>query len=295
MTEIAGKKIGFIGLGLMGKWMSRNLIAAGANVVAYDVSQEALAALAADGASPASSPGDVAARSEIVLFMVTDTAAVETVVLGTDGVAQALAPGGLAIDMGTTLASATKRFAETVTKGGSDYVDGPVSGGEIGARDGSLSIMAGGTDAAFARAKPIFEVLGSNVTHIGGIGAGHVAKAANQVIVGLTLGAVAEAISLARRAGVDPAKGREALMGGFAASRILEVHGQRMIDCDYTPGAHATIQRKDMAQALELGAEYDLELPSTRLNLGLWDKLIEDGGAKLDQAGIIKAIDSQLD
>ncbi|MBT3359538.1 MAG: NAD(P)-dependent oxidoreductase [Rhodospirillales bacterium] len=295
MTEIAGKKIGFIGLGLMGKWMSRNLIAAGANVVAYDVSQEALAALAADGASPASSPGDVAARSEIVLFMVTDTAAVETVVLGTDGVAQALAPGGLAIDMGTTLASATKRFAETVTKGGSDYVDGPVSGGEIGARDGSLSIMAGGTDAAFARAKPIFEVLGSNVTHIGGIGAGHVAKAANQVIVGLTLGAVAEAISLARRAGVDPAKVREALMGGFAASRILEVHGQRMIDCDYTPGAHATIQRKDMAQALELGAEYDLELPSTRLNLGLWDKLIEDGGAKLDQAGIIKAIDSQLD
>ncbi len=174
-------------------------------------------------------------------------------------------------------------------------MDGPVSGGEIGARDGSLTIMAGGTDEAFARAKPIFEVLGNSVTHIGGIGAGHVAKAANQVIVGLTLGAVAEAISLARRAGVDPAKVREALMGGFAASRILEVHGQRMIDCDYTPGAHATIQRKDMAQALELGAEYDLELPSTRLNLGLWDKLIDEGGAKLDQAGIIKAIDDTLD
>ena len=295
MTGIAGKTIGFIGLGLMGKWMSRNLMAAGANVVAFDVFDDALAALVTDGAASASSPGDVAARSEIVTLMVTDTAAVETVVLGADGVAQAIGPGTLVIDMGTTLASATKRFAQAVAERGGEYVDGPVSGGEIGARDGSLTIMAGGTDEAFARAKPIFEVLGNSVTHIGGIGAGHVAKAANQVIVGLTLGAVAEAISLARRAGVDPAKVREALMGGFAASRILEVHGQRMIDCDYTPGAHATIQRKDMAQALELGAEYDLELPSTRLNLGLWDKLIDEGGAKLDQAGIIKAIDDTLD
>ncbi|MBL6927801.1 MAG: NAD(P)-dependent oxidoreductase [Rhodospirillales bacterium] len=295
MTELAASTIGFIGLGLMGKWMSRNLMAAGANIVVFDVAEDALAALVADGASPATSPGDAAARSEIVIFMVTDTAAVETVVLGADGVAQAIAPGTLVIDMGTTLASATKRFAKAVTGRGGDYVDGPVSGGEIGAREGSLTIMAGGTDAAFSRAKPVFDVLGNSVTHIGGIGAGHVAKAANQVIVGLTLGAVAEAISLARRAGVDAAKVREALMGGFAASRILEVHGQRMIDCDYTPGAHATIQRKDMAQALELGAEYDLELPSTRLNLGLWDKLIEDGGAKLDQAGIIKAIDETLE
>ncbi|MBL6946631.1 MAG: NAD(P)-dependent oxidoreductase [Rhodospirillales bacterium] len=295
MTGIKGKKIGFIGLGLMGKWMSRNLMAAGADLAVFDVFDDAKAALAGDGATPAANPGEVAARSEIVILMVTDTAAVEAALLGADGVSDALAPGSLLIDMGTTLATATKRFAETIAKGGSDYVDGPVSGGEIGARDGSLTIMAGGTDAAYARARPIFEVLGSRATHVGDIGAGHVAKAANQVIVGLTLGAVAEAISLARRAGVDPAKVREALMGGFAESRILEVHGQRMIDCDYTPGAHATIQRKDMAQALELGAEYDLDLPSTRLNLGLWDKLIEDGGAKLDQAGIIKAIDENLE
>ena len=173
----------------------------------------------------------------------------------------------------------------------SDYVDAPVSGGTIGAENATLTIMAGGTDAAFKRAHPILNILGSRITHIGGAGTGQVAKAANQVIVGLNIGAVAEALTLAKHAGADPTKVREALAGGFADSRILEVHGQRMIDDTFEPGARATVQRKDMDQALELAAELGIELPATSLSRDLYDWLIENGGAELDHAALIKAID----
>ena len=166
-----------------------------------------------------------------------------------------------------------------------------MSGGEIGAKDGTLTIMAGGTREAVSRAMPFFEVMGSHVTHVGDAGAGQIAKAANQVIVGLTIGAVAEALALAKRAGADPAKVREALQGGFAASRILEVHGQRMIDGVFVPGGKAATQRKDMQQALDLAASIGLELPATALSRDLYDRLIAAGGADLDHSGLYTVID----
>lgn len=294
MSDLKGQTVGFIGLGIMGNWMSRNLMAAGARLVVCDLVPEAVQSLVEAGAEAAASPADVASRADTVILMVTDTPSVETVLLGDDGVVGALRPGSLVIDMGTTLATATRRFAGAIAAAGCDFVDGPVSGGEIGARDGTLTIMAGGTEDAFSRALPFFEVMGNHVTRVGDIGAGHVAKAANQVIVGLTIGAVAEALTLARKAGVDPAKVREALMGGFAQSRILEVHGQRMIDNSFEPGGHVSIQRKDMNQAMQLAAEYGLDLPATHLNRDLYDKLIAAGHAKLDHSALIKAIDPDL-
>ena len=249
MTNLSGQTIGIVGLGLMGRPMGRNLMAAGARLVVHNRSPGPVGEMAADGAVPADSPRAVAEAAETVIIMVADTAAVEAVISGADGVVAGVRPGSLVIDMGTTAFTATQEFARRVADAGGDYVDAPVSGGTVGAEAGALTIMAGGTEAAFQRAGPVFEVLGGRVTHVGGTGTGQVAKAANQVIVGLTIGAVAEALTLARRAGADPAKVRQALGGGFADSRILELHGQRMIDGDFRPGGRATIQRKDMAQA----------------------------------------------
>lgn len=291
MTNLSGRTIGIVGLGLMGRPMGRNLMAAGARLVVHNRSPGPVGEMAAEGAVPADSPRAVAEEAETVIVMVADTAAVEAVVSGPDGVVAGVSPGSLVIDMGTTAFTATQEFAKRVADAGGDYVDAPVSGGTVGAEAGALTIMAGGTEAAFARAGPVFEVLGGRVTHVGGTGTGQVAKAANQVIVGLTIGAVAEALTLARRAGADPAKVRQALRGGFADSRILELHGQRMIDGDFRPGGRATIQRKDMAQALELAAGLGLELPATRLNMGLYDELIAAGSGDLDHAALVKVID----
>ena len=291
MTSLSGRTIGIVGLGLMGRPMGRNLMAAGARLVVHNRSPGPVGDMAAEGAVPADSPRAVAEEAETVIVMVADTAAVEAVVSGADGVVAGVHPNSLVIDMGTTAFTATQEFARRVADAGGDYVDAPVSGGTVGAEAGALTIMAGGTEAAFQRAGPVFEVLGSRVTHVGGTGTGQVAKAANQVIVGLTIGAVAEALTLARRAGADPAKVRQALRGGFADSRILELHGQRMIDGDFRPGGRATIQRKDMAQALELAAGLGLELPATRLNLGLADVLIAAGSGDLDHAALVKVID----
>jgi 3-hydroxyisobutyrate dehydrogenase-like beta-hydroxyacid dehydrogenase len=185
---------------------------------------------------------------------------------------------------------ATRDFADRIRQLGADYIDAPVSGGEIGAIDGTLSIMAGGEPEAIARARPVFDVLGASFTHVGGVGAGQVAKAANQVIVGLNIGAVAEALALAESAGVDPAKVRDALMGGFAASRVLEVHGKRMIDNDFMPGGKVRTQHKDLTQAIELGRKYHQALPATELNLSLYRSLIEQGHGDLDHSALIKVL-----
>jgi len=291
MSSLSGRKIGFIGLGLMGKPMSRNLIKAGADLVVGNRSEPARLELARDGARAAATPAEVAGSSEIVVIMVADTAAVEAVLFGPDGVVTALKPGMLVIDMGTTAVMATRRFAASVNEHGCDYVDAPVSGGTIGAESGTLTIMAGGTEQAFERARPILEVLGSHITHVGASGAGQVAKAANQVIVGLNIGAAAEALALAKAAGVDPARVRQALKGGFADSRILEVHGQRMVEGRFTPGARSTTQRKDMHQALELAAELGLDMPATALSRDLYDRLIGNGGADLDHAALYTLFD----
>ena len=291
MTTLQGQKIGFIGLGLMGKPMARNLANAGADLIVHNRSSASVDELVSEGMAAGGSPSGTAQGADIIIMMLPDTPTVEKILLGENGVLVGLKPGSLVIDMGTTKVPVTRAFAKAVEDKGCDYLDAPVSGGTIGAENATLTIMAGGTDAAFKRAHPILNVLGSRITHIGSAGTGQVAKAANQVIVGLNIGAVAEALTLAKHAGADPAKVREALAGGFADSRILEVHGQRMIDDTFEPGARATVQRKDMDQALELAAELGIELPATSLSRDLYDWLIENGGADLDHAALIKAID----
>lgn len=291
-SPLSGHVVGFIGLGLMGRPMCMNLHAAGADVVIHNRSRAVVDALAAEGLSPARSAREVAERAPTVIVMASDTPAVQQIVDAEDGIAHGITPGGLVIDMGTTAVQATRALAKTIEGRGAQYVDAPVSGGEIGAKAGTLTIMAGGPEAAIARAMPCFEVMGASVTHVGEVGAGQIAKAANQVIVGLTIGAVAEALALAKRAGADPAKVREALQGGFAASRILEVHGQRMIDGAFTPGGKATTQRKDLQQALDLAASIGLGLPATALTRDLYDRLIEAGGGDLDHSGLYTIIDT---
>ncbi len=291
MGTLSGITIGFIGLGLMGRPISLNLHRAGAELIIYNRSRGIVDELVGVGIEAATSPKDVAERAPIIVLMVSDTPAVERVLFGDDGVAQGLQTGAIVIDMGTTAVTATRNFAQQIKAKGAHYVDAPVSGGQVGAEAATLAIMVGASEDAFARAKPIFKVLAKNITHVGEGGAGQVAKAANQIIVGLTIGAVAEALALAKRAGVDPAKVRQALAGGFAASRILEVHGLRMVDQTFDPGGKATTQRKDLAQALELAQQLGMELPATALNRDLYDRLIEIGGGELDHSALIKVLE----
>jgi 2-hydroxy-3-oxopropionate reductase len=291
MGTLSGITIGFIGLGLMGRPMSLNLHRAGAELVIYNRSRGVVDELVGVGIEAAASPKDVAERAPIIVLMVSDTPAVERVLFGDDGVAHGLQTGAIVIDMGTTAVTATRNFVHQIKAKGAHYVDAPVSGGQVGAEAATLAIMVGTSEDVFARVEPIFKTLGKNITHVGEVGAGQVAKAANQIIVGLTIGAVAEALALAKRAGVDPGKVRQALAGGFAASRILEVHGLRMVDQTFDPGGKATTQRKDLAQALELAQELGMELPATALNRDLYDKLIEMGGGELDHSALIKVLE----
>ncbi len=291
MGTLSGITIGFIGLGLMGRPMSLNLHRAGAELVIYNRSRGVVDELVGVGIEAAASPKDVAERAPIIVLMVSDTPAVERVLFGDDGVAHGLQTGAIVIDMGTTAVTATRNFAQQIKAKGAHYVDAPVSGGQVGAEAATLAIMVGTNEDTFARVEPIFKTLGKNITHVGEVGAGQVAKAANQIIVGLTIGAVAEALALAKRAGVDPGKVRQALAGGFAASRILEVHGLRMVDQTFDPGGKATTQRKDLAQALELAQELGMELPATALNRDLYDRLIEMGGGELDHSALIKVLE----
>jgi 3-hydroxyisobutyrate dehydrogenase-like beta-hydroxyacid dehydrogenase len=291
MGKLKGWNIGFIGLGLMGKPMAQNLFTAGANMVIHNRSQTVVDELTSVGMSPSSTPCDVAIRSDVILLMLTNTPAVETVLNGADGVLMGLSEGDIVIDMGTTKVQSTHEFSYAVHAKGATYIDAPVSGGTMGATNQTLIIMAGGTETAIECAKPIFDVLGSKLTHVGDVGSGQIAKAANQMIVGLNIGAVAEALTLAKKAGAEPALVRQAIQGGFADSTILEVHGQRMIDNKFIAGAHSTTQRKDMSQAIELAQSLGLKLPATLLNRDLYDQMIEAGHGKLDHSALIKAID----
>lgn len=293
MGALDGQKIGLIGLGLMGKPMARNLAAAGARMTVASRSPGPVEELAAEGMSAAGSARAVAEASDIVIVMVTDTPSARKVIAGPEGVIEGVSPGKLVIDMGTTAVNAARELAEQVQAAGCEWIDAPVSGGSIGATEGTLTIMAGGAEAAIARAAPLFAVLGRRYTHIGGPGAGQVAKAVNQNIVGLTIAAVAEGLALARKAGVDPAKVREALNveGGFAQSRIMDIHGQRMIDGTFEPGGRVTVQHKDVHQGLELAAQVGIRLPSLERNVELWDAMIEKGWGGLDHAALIKLIE----
>lgn len=291
MAHLDGWKIGFIGLGLMGKHMARNLHAAGAYVVIHNRSRAIVDELAAEGMTPATSPSGVAKRSSVILLMLTNTPAVEAVLSGIDGVLDGLSDGDIVIDMSTTKVPTTRELAAAVRAKGAEYIDAPVSGGTTGAKAGTLNIMAGGTVTAIECAQPIFDVLSSKLTHVGDVGSGQIAKAANQMIVGLNIGAVAEALTLAKKSGADLALVRQAIQGGFADSKILDVHGQRMIDDSFIAGAHSTTQRKDMDEAIELAQSLGLNLPATTLNRDLYDQMIEAGHGNLDHAALIKAID----
>jgi 2-hydroxy-3-oxopropionate reductase len=278
--------IGFIGLGIMGKPMARNLLKAGYRVTAFNRSRGPVDELISDGASTAPTPRDVAAESDVVITMLPDSPDVESVVLGENGVAAGVRNGALWIDMSTIAPATTKRVAAELAAKGVTSLDAPVSGGEKGAIDAALSIMVGGSDADFARAKPIFEALGKNIVHVGELGAGQVTKACNQIVVGVTIEAVAEALALAEASGVDPAKVRAALLGGFAQSKILEVHGQRMIDRTFKPGFKSKLHRKDMNIASNAGGEHGLDLAAAKLVRERFDMLVERGDGERDHSAL---------
>jgi 2-hydroxy-3-oxopropionate reductase len=279
-------RIGFIGLGIMGKPMAGNLLAAGYQLSVHNRSRGPVDELAARGATAARSPRELAASSDVVITMLPDSPDVEAVVLGPDGVLEGIGSGALYIDMSTIAPAVTRRIAAVLAERGVDAVDAPVSGGEPAAREGGLSIMAGGGEGAVERARPIFEVLGRATTHIGPPGAGQVAKAANQVVVALTIQAVAEALVLSRKAGVDPARVRAALLGGFAQSRILDLHGQRMLDGAYDPGFKLGLHRKDLAIALQLGREEHAALFATAQAAELMDAMLAQGAGDRDHSAL---------
>jgi 2-hydroxy-3-oxopropionate reductase len=281
------ERIGFVGLGIMGKPMASNLLAAGFPLTVYNRGQGPVAELVAGGATAGESPRDVATASDVVITMLPDSPDVEAVVLGPDGIAEGIRDGALYIDMSTIGPATSRKIAADLSERGVDSVDAPVSGGEPAAEAGQLSIMVGGTDQAVERARAIFDVLGKSATHIGPPGAGQVAKAANQVVVALTIQAVAEALTLARSAGVDPARVRDALLGGFAQSRILDLHGQRMLDRNYEPGFKLRLHRKDLAIALQLGREEHVPLFATAQAAELMDGLLAQGAGDRDHAALV--------
>ena len=293
MGALDGKKVGFIGLGLMGKIMARNLHAAGAAMTVTSRSPGPAEELAGEGMTAASTAQEVVEASDITVMMVTDTNAVDAVLHGDNGAVAGLSAGKTLIDMSTTKVRETREWGAEVTTLGAHYVDAPVSGGTVGAEAGNLTIMIGANEASLPLAMPVLDVLGQNITHIGTVGAGQVTKTANQAIVGMTLAAVAEGLTLAARAGVDPAQVRTALLGGFAESRVLDLHGGRMVERAFEPHGRASVHHKDILQALELADQVDLNLTSLKANLELWQKMMDRGWQDLDQAGIIRAVEEE--
>jgi len=280
------ERIGFIGLGIMGKPMAKNLMKAGYTLVVHNRSRASVEELCSQGAQGATCPKEVAERTDVVITMLPDSPDVEEVVLGPKGVIEGTREGMLFIDMSTVAPSTAIKVHDALKEKGVSSLDAPVSGGEIGAKEGTLSIMVGGEREAFDRALPILKAMGKNIVLIGGPGAGQVAKACNQIIVALTIQAVAEALTLARKCGVDPAKVREALLGGFAQSRILEVHGKRMIERTFEPGFRLRLHRKDLNIALQTAKETKVALLATAQAAELMDALLAQGKGELDHSGL---------
>lgn len=286
-------KLGFIGLGVMGKPMAGHLISAGHELNLYSI-PAVPEELAARGRVCASGK-EVAQRSDIIFLMVPDTPDVEAALFGAGGVAEGLAKGKTVVDMSSISPVATKAFGARIQALGCDYVDAPVSGGEVGAKNATLSIMCGGSEAAFARVKPLFEKMGKNITLVGEIGAGQTCKVANQIIVALTIEAVGEALVFASRAGADPSKVRQALMGGLATSRILELHGERMIKRTFDPGFRIELHQKDLNLALSSARALGVSLPNTATTQELFNACAAHGGAKWDHAGLVRALEIMAD
>lgn len=280
--------IGFIGLGIMGRPMALNLKQAGGKLFVHARRAESMEPLAAAGAITCASPAEVARQADVIFTMVADTPDVEQVILGENGVLDGVRAGSLVVDMSTVSPAATRAIAERLRAHGVEMLDAPVSGGEAGAINGTLSIMVGGGEQAFARTLPLFEAMGKNVVHVGGNGAGQVCKSCNQVVIGHTIAGVGESMLLARASGVDPAKVREALLGGFANSKVLEVHGQRMIDGNYEPGFKARLHQKDMRIVMEAAHALGLALPGAAQVAQYLNALMGRGLGELDSAAIYR-------
>ncbi len=283
-------KIGFIGLGIMGNPMAKNLVQGGHTLFLHSrsgVPQK----LIEQGGKACASPREVAQNTDIIITMLPDTAAVEKVLFGENGVVQGLGKGKMVVDMSSISPIETRRFAASINQCGCDYVDAPVSGGDVDAQNAALTVMVGATETVFEKIKPVLALLGKSITLIGENGAGQTCKIANQIIVALTIEAVGEGLLFASKAGADPAKVRQALMGGFAASRVLEVHGERMIKRTFDPGFRIELHQKDLALALSGARALGVSLPNTATTQELLNACIAHGGAKWDSSALVCALE----
>ncbi|MBT9613189.1 MAG: 2-hydroxy-3-oxopropionate reductase [Burkholderiales bacterium] len=283
--------VAFIGLGIMGRPMALNLQKAGHTVFVHGRRTESMTPLAQAGCTACASAAEAAAQADISIIMVSDTHDVKLVLFSEGGVAAGAKPGSVVVDMSTISPTATRRYALRLAEQGVAMLDAPVSGGDVGAINATLSIMVGGKPDVFERVKPVFEAMGKSIVLVGDHGAGQVAKACNQIVVAVTIEAVAEALTFARKSGVDPGKVRDALMGGFAASRILEVHGKRMLDNNYQPGFKTKLHQKDMNIVMETAKELGLALPAAALVMQHLNALMGTGDAELDSAAVMKVVE----
>ena len=283
-------KVGYIGLGIMGLPCVLNLLQAGHAVTVWSRQRERAAAALDAGATWADSPAQLAAQVEVLVTNVSDTKDVEHVLLGDDGAVHGARPGLVCVDMSTISPIGAQEIASRLADAGIDFLDCPVSGGQVGAVNGTLTIMVGGKAEALQKVRPVLEAMGKTITHIGDSGAGQVAKACNQIAVGVGVAAVAEVMKLAKACGVDPAPVREALLGGFAQSRVLDIHGQRMIDDNYAPGFKAHLHLKDMGIVLDTARQLGIRLPEAERVAGLIGQLVEQGEGELDSAAIARLI-----
>jgi len=281
--------VAFIGLGTMGRPMAERIVRSGDAVVCHRV-KDASRHLIDLGATEAATAADAAREADFVILMLPDTPQVEEVLFGANGVAETLKPGAVLIDMSSISPVATREFASKIRIKGAHYLDAPVSGGEIGAREGTLSIMVGGEEGIFQRALPVLQKMGKNITHVGDVGTGQVCKVANQIIVGLTIEAVAEAFLLAKQAGADLSKVRDALLGGFAQSRILEVHGKRMIEGTFNPGFTLRLHRKDLNLATDAARSLNVALPNTSATAQLMNAALAHGLGEKDHSALFAAL-----
>lgn len=285
------KKIGFVGLGIMGNPMATNLMGAGYQVTGYDIDPKAVKAMVEKGVAQASSPKEAAKSADAIITMLPSDQIVEEVAMGKDGALEGMSKGAILVDMSTISPSTAIRIAEKLEEKGMEMLDAPVSGGDVGAMEATLSIMVGGKQEIFERMLPVLQKMGKNVNHVGDHGAGQVAKAANQIIVALTIEAVAEALIFAKKSGVDPKRVRDALMGGFAQSRVLDLHGQRMLDRNFEPGGRVSLHKKDTEIAMSMAKELGMYLPGTALVSQLWNTVAAHGGLGWDHSSLVKVLE----
>jgi 2-hydroxy-3-oxopropionate reductase len=284
--------LGFIGLGIMGKPMAGHLLAAGNTVYVFDIVAQSVKEMVEKGAVACKNCQEVAQNTKVVFIMVPDTSDVEAVLFGQNSVSDGIRAGSIVVDMSSISPSATKEFAKKLGAKGVKMLDAPVSGGQVGAQNATLSIMVGGASETFEEIKPYFQLMGKNIIHIGGNGDGQTCKVANQMVVAITIQAISEALLFAKKAGADPKKVREALLGGFAQSKILDVHGDRMIKRNFAPGFRIKLHQKDLNLALQGGREMGISLPATAIAAQMLNAVASRGGQDLDHSALVQALES---